>query len=99
MRWRYTDCGDEEACAGFYDDFDKFVELSFRIIVTGLRASVTVFSSESMDHRRRECGEIHFVFLALPPTCGSSRSTPNGAFLSARNPFSSAICSLNMSGV
>jgi hypothetical protein len=44
-------------------------------------------------------GHTDFVFLALPPTWGKSRSTPKGAFLSWRNPFNSAICSRSMSGV
>ena len=41
----------------------------------------------------------YFVFLALPPTWGRSKSTPKGAFLSLRNDLSSAICSRSMSGV
>jgi len=28
-----------------------------------------------------------FVFLALPPTCGNNKSTPNGAFLSFQTFF------------
>ena len=41
----------------------------------------------------------YFVLRAEPPTCGRSKSTPNGAFLSVRKDLSSAICSRSMSGV
>lgn len=43
--------------------------------------------------------DAYLVFRALPPTWGSNRSTPNGAFWSSRKDLSSAICSRSMSGV
>lgn len=41
----------------------------------------------------------YLVLRAPAPTCGSSRSTPKGAFLSCRKLLISAICSRSMSGV
>ena len=93
MLGRDTDGGDEEFGSRFDDDIDELVELALGVIVAIQDTSI----SQCLVPCDWFCA--HFVFRALPPTCGIKRSTPNGAFLSFRKLLSSAICSRSMSGV
>lgn len=92
LLWWDADGGDEELSAGVDDDVDQFAELALGVVVAASTTLVAAFPVLVLI-------SSYLVFRALPPTCGSSRSTPNGAFLSLRSAFNSAICSLSMSGV
>lgn len=96
-----ADGGDEEAGAGVDDDGYEIVEFAFGVVVA-LEGGLSAFDLGvpiPLPRYPAQKGIAYFVFLALPPTCGIRRSTPKGAFLSVRKPFSSAICSRSMSGV
>lgn len=74
--WWDTDGGDEELGARLDNDIDELVELTLGVIVAeGML--VIVVPRYGVDK-----GRTHLVLRALPPTCGRSKSTPNGAFLS-----------------
>ena len=96
--WGDADGGDEEFGARVDDYGDEFVEFPLCVIVAGesLGSAIALWLQVL---KVGWAGPIYFVFLALPPTCGIKRSTPNGAFLSFKKPFSSAICSRSISGV
>lgn len=67
---------DEECRLVFYDNVNELRKLTAGVVI--LQAMV--------EHRRpaNRYQTLALVFLALPPTWGSSKSTPNGAFLSSR---------------
>lgn len=75
----HADGADEEFGAFFDYYVDEFVQLAVGVVVAGRGVSKLRFLRET-----RQWGLADFVFLALPPTCGRARSTPNGKFLSAR---------------
>jgi hypothetical protein len=90
-----TDGGDEEPGARLDDDVYELVKLSLCVVVAG---AVFVSFFFLLGGGRFDLS-TDFVLRAFPPTWGSRRSTPKGAFLSFKCPLSSAICSLNISGV
>ena len=83
--WWYADSTDKQGRLAFNNDIDKFGELTIRVVFLG-KKRVSVLVPVNMDVRRHT-----FVFLALPPTCGINRSTPNGAFLSSKWLFNSSM--------
>lgn len=86
-----TDGGDEQLGARVDDDVDELVELALCVVVASSALAGVMWAVQT----RR----TYLVLRALPPTWGRRRSTPKGALLSFRYPFSSAICSRSMSGV
>jgi hypothetical protein len=69
----HADGGHEQLGAGLDDDVNQLAQLALGVVVAG---------DVSFDWDRGATS--YLVRRALPPTCGSSRSTPNGALLSFR---------------
>lgn len=79
---RNTDGANEKCSLLLDDDVNKFRKLSFCVVELGV-AKVNMIRCNVID--------LTFVFLAFPPTWGSRRSTPKGAFLSLRSAFTAWI--------
>ena len=97
-----TNSGDENSRTGVNDDVGQLIEFAFGIIVAIallVVCSLWELCESCLSARHVIPLFAYFVFLADPPTCGRSKSTPNGAFLSVRKDFNSAICSRSISGV
>ena len=78
---RNTDSRDKELSAALNDDVDKLVQLSLGVVVAKIGKKNPISAYDLSHHSAMQ---THLVFRALPPTCGSKRSTPKGAFLSVR---------------
>ena len=70
-----TNCADKELRLLLDDNINELGKLALRVVI--LR--------DTFSKRGQRCTELlTFVFRACPPTCGMSRSTPNGALGSSK---------------
>jgi hypothetical protein len=82
-----ADGGDEELGPGLDHDVDELVELALGVVVAVRKKAVSFVILHVNVGTNCAEGNIICTYLVLraePPTCGSRRSTPNGAFLSFR---------------
>jgi hypothetical protein len=70
---RNTDGGDEEFGTRVDDDVDQLVQLALGVVIA-ITCQYNIISRPTMI--------TNLVLRALPPTWGSNKSIPNGAFLS-----------------
>lgn len=77
-----TDGADEKLSTALDNNVDEFIKLSLGVVVAG-KIDKLVYDLLGKGEYPDQ-GKTYLVLRALPPTWGSKRSTPNGAFLSVK---------------
>jgi hypothetical protein len=72
----YTDSADEELSARVDDDVDELIEFALGVVVASIESVMRAGNDGVW------CS--YLVLRALPPTWGSNRSIPKGAFWSSK---------------